>query len=231
MGVSSRILTGIIRELMLYSSSIDNLGLINGKMGISIFFFHYHRFTEENVYKKFGGELIDEIYDEIDLKYPPGFSDGLAGIAWGIEYLIRNRFVDADSDELLEELDRQIIKYDVRKMTDHSLEAGLKGFAHYIIARYFSRRRISPVISVQYVEELLTSLIRNNSGDLESSQLIHNLYSVINAKALTINPDDFLFDLIKENKIPSGGIFRKKIPLGIHGGYAGIGLKILNQTV
>jgi len=219
----------IRRHLILLSSSIDNLGLMNGKMGISIFFYHYYRFSKKKIYKKYADELVTEIYDEIDLKYPTNFSDGLAGIAWGIEYLIRNKFVVADSDELLGDLDRQIVKIDVRKISDYSLETGLIGLSYYVIARYVSKKRISPVISMQYVFELLQSLIKSKDEGLEIKNLIFQLQCIIKGKDLTINPDFFLLELINKNKAGSKKIFNKKLPLGINGGYAGIGLKILKQ--
>lgn len=199
-------------------------------MGICIFFYQYARFTGKKLHSKYAGELLDEIYNEIDLNYPVNFSDGLAGIAWGVEYLIRNRFVDADPDELLEDLDRQIVKQDIRKTTDLSLEKGLKGLAYYVIARYGTKRQISPVISMQYVYELFTSLSNNGCGDMEVEKLMFQLKNILANKELTINLDNLLFEIIHRKRISSNELFKKKLPLGLYGGYAGVGLSILNQS-
>jgi glycosyltransferase involved in cell wall biosynthesis len=40
----------IINGLLLHSSFIDNLGLLNGKMGVSIFFYHLSRKTGNTIY-------------------------------------------------------------------------------------------------------------------------------------------------------------------------------------
>ncbi len=77
----------IINTLLLNASFIDNIGLMHGKMGISIFFFHLSRKTGKQIYEDYAGELIDEIYDDINTSTPVDFENGLAGIGWGIEYL------------------------------------------------------------------------------------------------------------------------------------------------
>jgi hypothetical protein len=93
---------------LLNASFIDNIGLLNGKMGIAIFFYHYSRYCGNKIYEDYAGELIDEIYEEINSSTPVNFANGLTGIGWGIEYLIQNKFVDADSDEALAEIDNAV---------------------------------------------------------------------------------------------------------------------------
>lgn len=72
----------ITNTLLLNASFIDNLGLMHGKMGIAIYFFHLARETENQIYEDYAGELIDEIYEEISLTTPCDFENGLAGIGW-----------------------------------------------------------------------------------------------------------------------------------------------------
>ena len=100
----------IANVLLLNASFIDNLGLLNGKMGIAIFFYHYARYTDNKVYSNYAGELIDEIYEEINKNTPIDFANGLTGIGWGIEYLVKNGFVEADTDVALSEMDAGISK-------------------------------------------------------------------------------------------------------------------------
>ena len=99
----------IINVLLLNASFIDNLGLMHGKMGIAIYFFHLARETKNPVYEDYAGELIDEIYEEITINTPLDFENGLAGIGWGIEYLVQNGFLEADTNEVLEEFDKRLI--------------------------------------------------------------------------------------------------------------------------
>jgi len=98
----------IANILLLNASFIDNPGLLNGKMGIAIFFYHYSRYCGNKIYEDYAGELIDEIYEEINADTSMDFTTGITGIGWGIEYLIGNKFVDADSDEALAEIDNAV---------------------------------------------------------------------------------------------------------------------------
>ena len=84
----------ITNTLLLNASFIGNLGLMHGKMGIAIYFFHLAQETKNQIYEDYAGELIDEIYDEISTTTPLDFENGLAGIGWGIEYLVQNGFIE-----------------------------------------------------------------------------------------------------------------------------------------
>ncbi len=126
----------IVNTLLLNASFIDNLGLMHGKMGISIFFFHLARKTNNKIYEDYAGELIDEIYEEISVNTPIDFENGLAGIGWGIEYLIQNGFIEADTDEVLEEFDDSII-HELTNNTPDTIDI-LNGLCGYIL--YFQSR-------------------------------------------------------------------------------------------
>ena len=67
-------------SLLLNGSFIDNLGLMNGKMGIAIYFFQLARQTNNQIYEGYAGELIEDIYEEISKNTPVNFENGLAGI-------------------------------------------------------------------------------------------------------------------------------------------------------
>jgi hypothetical protein len=73
----------IANVLLLNASFTENLGLLNGKTGIAIFFYQYARYTGNKVYGDYAGELIDEIYGEINNGTPIGFANGLMGIGGG----------------------------------------------------------------------------------------------------------------------------------------------------
>ena len=126
----------IIHALLLNASFIDNLGLLNGKMGIAIYFFHLAREIKNQIYEDFAGELIDEIYEEITLNTPLDFENGLAGIGWGIEYLVQNGFIDANTDEVLEEFDDRLFRELVYNTPQEiGLLNGLAGLGAYFLKR------------------------------------------------------------------------------------------------
>jgi hypothetical protein len=51
--------------LLLNASITDNPGLLNGKMGIAIFLYHFARRKGIEMYATYAGELIDEIYEGV----------------------------------------------------------------------------------------------------------------------------------------------------------------------
>lgn len=154
---------GIINMLLLNASFINNLGLMHGKMGISILFFHLARKYENKIYEDYAGELIDEIYEEITIDTPVDFENGLAGIGWGIEYLVQNKFIDADTDEVLEEFDNRIFKELINYTPDEiGLLNGLVGIGTYFLKRMqnsaSNKERITKLTNKQILIHLIDEL-------------------------------------------------------------------------
>jgi len=124
----------IIHQLLLKSGQEYNIGLFNGKMGLVLFFAHYSKITCNLIYEDIADELMNEITEEIHNDLPIGFDSGLSGIGWGIEYLIQKGFLKGNSLEICEEIDKKIMEKDTRRMTDYSIETGLGGIFHYVLA-------------------------------------------------------------------------------------------------
>ena len=113
--VDEALLKRIADHQMLHGSFRRDLGVLNGKMGIVLFFFHYARYTGRVLYEDFAGEMLEEVIQELHSDLPIRFSDGLCGIGWGVEYLIQNAFIAGDSDEILEDLDQKIMEWAVQQ--------------------------------------------------------------------------------------------------------------------
>ncbi len=136
----SPILTEIADKEILRSLSYSDLSLFNGQMGTAIFFALLSRVTENHWYEDFAGELLDNICQNITLQTPINFAYGLCGIGWGIEFLKYQGFINDDTDDILTEIDNAVMERDVRRITDNSLETGLKGILAYVNCRLMSKR-------------------------------------------------------------------------------------------
>ena len=159
----------IINSLLLIASFIDNLGLMHGKMGISICFFHLARQTGNQIYEDYAGELIDEIYEEITANTPVDFENGLAGIGWGIEYLVQNGFIEADTDEVLEEFDNRIFKELIYNTPQNiGLLIGLIGIGAYFLKRIKNKasydEKITTLTNKQTLIHLIDELYRKTQN-------------------------------------------------------------------
>ena len=229
MNTKDEILEKIAQHMMLNSSFADTAGLLDGKMGCVIFFFHFAKYSGKSIYEKFAYELLDEIYEEISYKTPVGFKDGISGIAWGMDYLISNKFVNADDEDLLDEIDKLIVKTGVNEIQDTSVESGLKGLAHYVISRKSNTEISHSMISKDYVRDLINALFQVYQNE-ETILLIKQLHLIIE-ETRTQYEHDHLFKKIVSNVVfDQDQIFCPKRSIGIvNNGYTGIGLHYIME--
>lgn len=129
----------IINELLIENArQKSKAGLLNGKLGLSIYFFTLARETKSQGYQEILEKLIGEVYDAVDEPtFTADFEDGLTGIASGICYLTKNKFVSADLDEVLGEVDDRIYRHlmgNVGELT-MNIKHGLLGYLLYYVYR------------------------------------------------------------------------------------------------
>lgn len=136
----SRLLKQIADHYLLRGLFCKEIGLWNGKTGMSLFFFLLSRHSGNRWYEEFAGELLDDVCSSLSQQCPVTFADGLCGIGWAIEFLKKEGFIEGDTDDILEEVDKQVMERDVRRITDTSLETGLAGIAAYVCNRLDSER-------------------------------------------------------------------------------------------
>ena len=125
----------LIPHLILNYRFAPNAGLLNGKMGGVVFFGQYARYTGKSYFRAYAEELLDEVFDMAHENVPIDFVDGLCGIGWGIEYLLRHSLMEGDADEVLEDIDKKIVERDPLYVRDLSLHTGVRGILMYVAAR------------------------------------------------------------------------------------------------
>lgn len=157
------------------------VGLWEGKAGMSLFFFLLSRHTGNRWYEEFAGELLDDVCSSLSLHCPITFADGLCGIGWAIEFLKKEGFIEGDTDEILEEVDRQVMERDVRRITDASLETGLAGIAAYVRSRLDSERLVTNYqpFDTEYLEELDRTCRKNGIEWMSEDYHISTLWQTL----------------------------------------------------
>jgi hypothetical protein len=163
--------------LFLNSSFLRDYGLMHGKMGISIFFYHFSRKTENVNYEQFAGELLDDVFEAISDKTSSDFENGFAGIGWGIEYLVRNGFAEGNTDEILSDIDQKLLK----KLLSGSgmrmsMKKGLIGIGVFFLSRI--------------------KIVRGNDGNpdiIKNEQLIVQFLKLIDRRTVKKNQLHKLF--------------------------------------
>ncbi|MEY8707660.1 hypothetical protein AALK94_10060 [Bacteroides faecichinchillae] len=152
----SRKLKEIIDNQILNGSFSTDQSLLNGRMGLSLFFFHCSRLLHNRFYEDFAGELLEDICLHLPFDLAVDFADGFCGIGWAVEYMRRQGFVEGDTNEILKEIDGKVMERDLRRTADTSFEHGLEGIVSYVRARLDSPRRESNELpfDTDYLEDL-----------------------------------------------------------------------------
>lgn len=123
----------ITHHLMLNAYFNPDLGLFHGQMGTVLAMSEYSKYANNEVYFDVASYLLDNIAGKMHKNLLFSFASGLSGIGWGIEYLIQYGFVEGESVEICEEIDRKIMETDPRRILDFSLDTGFEGLLHYVI--------------------------------------------------------------------------------------------------
>jgi hypothetical protein len=80
-------------------------GLLYGKTGIALFLCHYSSYAQNDFYSDAAYGLITEISRQLREKVAVNYPYGISGIGAGIEYMVQNRYMEADTDEILADFD------------------------------------------------------------------------------------------------------------------------------
>lgn len=148
-------LTRMAGHIYLNCPFISDIGLLHGKMGFTLFFFHYARLSGDRFYQQFAEHLLDDIFNNLREESPVCFGEGLMGIAWGVAYLLENGFVEGDSNEILEDIDKKIITQVAIDTDDLSLNSGLEGILWYTSVR---REAWESLVDRDFYMEFLSAL-------------------------------------------------------------------------
>lgn len=123
-----------IHHLMLHSRDIEDNGLFRGKLGIALVLFKYAKQNKSRAIQLLAESIIEEALHSLGEKMSLDLATGLCGIGWGIEYLLQNRFMEGDSLDICEVIDKKIVMENPLFIEDVSLDTGLEGKLHYILA-------------------------------------------------------------------------------------------------
>ena len=162
--------------------------------------------SQRFVYGKFANKILYDIISSIGKNTSIDFAHGLCGIGWGLEFLISEGFVDGNSLDLLEEIDKAIMQINPQRLP-YTLHYGLKGVLHYILAHIKNcmlQDGIRPFdqdfLHTVYKSSLMA---KNHSEDIELSMLADSYINFMNTGNI-----DYSFEPVKFIK---KGVDDKKI--------------------
>lgn len=149
----------------------SNCGLLNGNMGLALFYYTLAKKTGDNNFEKIADCLIDNVITGTKNLSISNFENGLAGIGWGIEYFIQKRYVKGNANEILEDIDTRIFKILTEyNQTSFEFTTGLTGYLYYLIYRLKNDRSNSSTSLIN--KELLVFSI-NKIDEIASLEFLH----------------------------------------------------------
>lgn len=212
--------------LMLKSKFVPDVGLLEGKMGIVLAFAHLYRHTCNEIYYDCMSELLDDVLEHVYKGLDVGFASGFTGIGWGIEYLLQSGFVEGDGVEVCEETDKKIMTFDIRRMTDTTLESGLEGLLHYVLIHIRGSKERLPFDEL-YFSDLYTKIKTLMDDEQREDSFIRlgsmymRWYEMRSVLDYQLDVLQFVSSSVIEQEQLSGS------PLGVRDGLSGLLLKQL----
>lgn len=105
-------------------------------MGIILLLYYSSRVTGYKSYRDLADNLIDTLLEDINSNTNFSFSNGLAGIVFAINQLIKDKFIDADPDDIFINVDKKIyLEFERRNINDFAEEFPLFSYGLYLLER------------------------------------------------------------------------------------------------
>lgn len=114
--------------------------------------------TEESQEKAM--DMLTVLIDSYDIKAYPDYSMGLAGIGCGVQYILYQKYLDGDADEVLSEIDSILISsvyFGEHKCLTHAY--GLLGIASYFYYRLEASDKSNSGLIIMKIKSALISIL------------------------------------------------------------------------
>lgn len=148
-------------------------GLYEGMTGQLIWHCQYSRWKGQEADNRLVQQLWAEIRRYIKLRQVSwNFSQGLAGIGWGILYLFTRKFIDDYPIQLLHEIDSQLKEIALQRISTTDFGLGIGGILAYATLRMITG---NPLWETSFTKEL--EVIATQIVDLYRSDLATTFYA------------------------------------------------------
>jgi hypothetical protein len=128
--------------LLLNGTLQTGSGLWHGKTGVAVFFLYYAKHTGNDLFEEYASDLITAVQSDLYAGMPSDYESGIAGTGAGIEYLIRQGFLEPENNRIFADFDRRIYHAVMHEMpADLTLTDGFSGWGRYLVYRLQGKTR------------------------------------------------------------------------------------------
>lgn len=124
----------LLHQVVLHANDVPARGLFDGQMGIVLVLSEYARARKLRPLKTAINFLLEQVLENLSTEMPLDFANGLTGIGWGVEYLLQNKFQRGQGAAICAAIDQKLMQHNILRQSDLSIESGLEGWLHYIVA-------------------------------------------------------------------------------------------------
>ncbi|GAB5525239.1 MAG: hypothetical protein Roseis2KO_31110 [Roseivirga sp.] len=159
----------------------EQVGVLAGTSGISLFFFYYARHSQNNKYAKIANRILEDSLNRIDQGYSfPTYCTGISGFGWALEHLSEEGFLEIDNDELLPDLETYLYLKMRQDITSgyYDFLHGAVGYGFYFLKRYQNTK--SPELKkkyASYIHQLLEGLDQLSERDVAGLKWLSEMRS------------------------------------------------------
>lgn len=157
------------------------MGLLYGKIGIAIYSFCNANNNSSLLNTSLGQELTALTCEKINDRMDFSLSYGLAGIGIGLDYLIKQSYVEGNVDEVLEEIDNLLFKKAAYiSNNDEKVEMlSLIEVLFYLSFRFENglKNKVNRAIFEDLVIKLINYIYINRTEDLYNEPIPFSLYN------------------------------------------------------
>jgi hypothetical protein len=171
--------------------------------------------------------MLKQVIQNVKPDSSYSFIFGLCGIGWGIEYLYQNKFIEGDTNEILEDFDKKIMEVNPLRIENIDKDYGFGGLVLYLLARLYTiqQEKIFNPFDKEYlssVYERVRSIIKQRIMTSDSIDIYLAFINYYEKKSLIEKPEIYdIYSLLNRKNIPIQGM-----DLGLNG-CAGAGLRLI----
>lgn len=130
----------------------DEIGILSGLSGITLFQFYYSKYLNTNDdHSNLAVKMLETCISKINRgSYLPTYCSGICGLGWTLTHLAQENFIEIDSNNLLIELDDylyNLMVFDMKNGRYDFLHGGI-GYAFYFLNKY--RNTSSDKLKIKY---------------------------------------------------------------------------------
>lgn len=148
--------------------NITDIGVLNGLAGLALFNFHYSKIF--NIENKTGHLILEKCIEKINEGYSnPTYCNGIIGLGWTVNYLIKEKLIDKSNNGVLPDIDKYAsycLQASIEENNFDFLHGGI-GYVNYLIERLEN----STNSNRELIEQLIFLLLENFKGLFKNIQL------------------------------------------------------------